>query len=145
LTAVCAEGNGLHLDINAAVKAVKGLARYHILFIVSQLVAHASNQSDKVPFPSATMGALNHAGMVLAQAKQCLNQALLQAVAQSAAAGKVFSPQNWLKGKSAVNDQQLVAGTIVSVLKGMATPELTPFIASLTVPPGKFSFRWSAE
>ena len=57
----------------------------------------------------------------------------------------MFSPQNWLKGKGAVSDEQLVAGTIVNVLKGMATPELTPFIASLTIPPDKFSFRWSAE
>ncbi len=134
-----------NLDLNDAIKAVKGAARFHMLFVISQLVAHTSNQSDKVPVPAATTGALKYAGMVLAQAKQCLNQALLQAVAQSNAAGKVFSPQNWLKGKSAVNDEQLVAGTIVNVLKGMATPELVPFITSLTVPPDKFSFRWSAE
>ena len=85
------------LDINEAVKAVKGAARFHMLFVVSQLFAHASNQSDKVPLPSATIPALTHAGMILAQAKQCINQALQQAVTQSAAAGKVFSPQNWLK------------------------------------------------
>jgi len=133
------------LDINEAIKAVKGAARYHMLFIVSQLVSHASNQSDKVPLPAATMGALQHSGMVLAQAKQCVNQALQQALAQSNAAGKVFSPQNWLKGKSAVNDEQLVAGTILSVLKGINTPELAPIIASLTIPADKFSFRWSAE
>jgi hypothetical protein len=133
------------LDINQAIKAVKGAARFHMLFVVSQLVAHASNQSDKVPLPAATIDALKYAGMVLAQAKQCLNQALQQAITQSNAAGKVFSPQNWLKSKSAVNDEQLVAGTIVSVLKGMATPELTPFITSLTIPADKFSFRWSAD
>jgi hypothetical protein len=133
------------LDINEAVKAVKGAARFHMLFIVSQLVAHASNQSDKVPLPAATMGALKYAGMILAQAKQCLNQALQQAVTQSTAAGKVFSPQNWLKGNAAVNDEQLVAGTILSVLKGISTPELAPVIASLTVPADRFSFRWSAE
>jgi len=133
------------LDINEAVKAVKGAARFHMLFVVSQLVAHASNQSDKVPLAAATMGALKYSGMVLAQAKQCLNQALVQAVSQSVAAGKVFSPQNWLKGKTAVNDEQLVAGAIVSILKGLNTPEFAPVIASLTVPPDKFSFRWSAE
>jgi hypothetical protein len=133
------------LDINEAVKAVKGAARFHMLFIVSQLIAHASNQSDKVPMPAATMGALEYGGMVLAQAKQCLNQALLQAVSQSAAAGKVFSPQNWLKSKGAVSDEQLVAGTIVSVLKGVSTPEFAPVIASLTIPAENFAFRWQAE
>ncbi len=133
------------LDINDAVKAVKGAARYHMLFIVSQLFAHASNQSDKVPLPAATMPALTHSGMILAQAKQCINQALQQAVTQFTAAGKVFSPQNWLKTKSAVSDEQLVAGTIVNVLKGINSPELGPVIASLTIPADKFSFRWQAE
>lgn len=133
------------LDINDAIKAVKGAARFHMLFIVSQLISNASNQADKVPLPAATSGALKYAGMVLAQAKQCINQALQQAVSQSTAAGKVFSPQNWLKGKSAVNDEQLVAGTIVNVLKGINTPELAPVIGSLTLPADRFYFRWSAE
>jgi len=35
--------------------------------------------------------------------------------------------------------------TIVNVLKGISTPELAPVIASLTIPPDKFSFRWAAE
>lgn len=133
------------LDINEAIKAVRGAARMHLLFIVSQLVAHASNQSDKVPLPAATMGALQFAPMVLSQAKQCINQALQQAITQATSSGKVFSPQNWLKGKGAVNDEQLVAGTIVNVLKGLGGSELAPVIASLTVPATKFSFRWSAE
>jgi hypothetical protein len=141
-------GSGGHwprLDINEAVKAVKGAARFQLLFVVSQLFAHASGQSDKVPLPAATMPALSHAGMILAQAKQCINQALQQAIIQSDAAGKVFSPQNWLKSKGAVNDEQLVAGTIVNVLKGLSSPDLAPVIASLTIQPDKFSFRWQAE
>jgi hypothetical protein len=133
------------LDINEAIKAVKGAARFHMLFVASQLVAHASNQSDKVPLPATTMSALKYSGMILAQAKGCLNQAFLQAYNQSVAAGKVFSPQNWLKSKTAVNDEQLVAGTILNVLKGINTPEFAPVIASLTVPADKFYFRWSAE
>jgi hypothetical protein len=133
------------LPINDAVKAVKGAARFHMLFVVSQLFAHASNQSDKVPLPSATTGALQFGGMILGQAQQCLNQALNQAIAQSTAAGKVFSPQNWLKSRNAVYDEQLVAGTIVSVLQGLATVELAPMLATLTLPADKFSFRWSAE
>lgn len=133
------------LDINQAVKAVRGAARFHLLFVVSQLFAHASNQSDKVPLPASTLPALTHAGMILAQAKQCINQALQQAVSQSAVAGKVFSPQNWLKSKGAINDEQLVAGTIVNVLKGINSPELTPVITSLTIPAEKFSFRWQAD
>jgi hypothetical protein len=83
--------------------------------------------------------------MILGQAQQCLNQALNQAIGQSVAAGRVFSPQNWLKSRGAVSDEQLVAGTIVSVLRGLNSPDLAPMLSSLTLPPDKFSFRWSAE
>lgn len=137
--------NWAQLDINEAVKAVRGAARFHLLFVVSQLVAHASKQADKVPSPDATMSALQYAPMVLAQAQQCINQALQQAVTHAAITNKVFSPQNWLKSKGAINDEQLVAGTIVNVLRGVGGPALAPVLASLTVLPDKFSFRWSAE
>ncbi len=135
----------VNLDLNGAIKAVKGAARFHMLFVISQLVAHASNQSDKVPFPAATLGALQYSGLILAQAKGCMNQALQHALSQSQAAGKVFSPQNWLKGKSSVVDEQLVAGTIINVLKNMDARELAPVIASLQVPADRFSFRWVAD
>lgn len=133
------------LAINDAVKAVRGTARFHMLFIVSQLFAQASNQTDRTALPVATAGALTYQAMILGQAQQCLNQALNQAIGQSVAAGRVFSPQNWLKSRGAVNDEQLVAGTIVSVLRGLNSPDLAPMLASLTLPPDKFSFRWSAE
>lgn len=133
------------LDLNEAIKAVRGLAKFHMLFVVSQLFAHASNQSDKVPLPAATMAALPYAGLILGQAMGSMNQALQHAVSQSNHAGKVFSPQNWLKGKGSINDEQLVAGTIVTVLKNMAAPELAPAIGSLKIPADKFSFRWTAE
>ena len=133
------------LDLNEAIKAVKGSSRFHMLFIISQLFAACSNQSDKVPFPQATFGALQYSGLILAQAKGCMNQALHHAIAQSQITGKVFSPQNWLKGKSAVADEQLVAGTIVNVLKNMQSPELAPVIRSLELTPDTFHFRWSAD
>lgn len=133
------------LDLNQAIKAVRGAARFHMLFAISQLIAHASNQSDKIPSPAATIPALKYSGLVLAQAKGCLNQALAHAITQSEAASKVFSPQNWLKGKGAVSDEQLVAGTIVNVLKNMQSPELAPALSSITLSADKFSSRWSAD
>ena len=133
------------LNLNEAIKAVKGAARFHMLFIVSQLVAHASNQPDKVPLPSATRKALQFSGFVLSQAQGCMNQAFQGANAQSQSAGKVFSPQNWLKSKGAISDEQLVAATIMNVLVNMSSPELTPALNSLKVPAGDFSFRLSAD
>lgn len=133
------------LDINEAVKAVKGSARFHVLFAVSQMFSHVSNQSDKVVLPSATKAALPFSGLILGNAKACINQALQHAHNQSQAAGKIFSPQNWLKGKGSVSDEQLVAGTIVNVVTNMATPEQKPYLDSMKTAADKFSFRWSAD
>lgn len=139
------EKNWNALDLNDAIKAVKGSTKYHLLFAISQLFSCASNNSDKVPLPSATIGALPYSGLIIAQAKGCLNQALNHAIAQSQASGKIFSPQNWLKGKTAISDEQLVAGTVINVLKNMSTPELAPAIKSLSIAPEKFQLRWSAD
>lgn len=133
------------LDINEAVKAVKGSARFHVLFAVSQMFSHISNQSDKVVLPSATKAALPYSGLILGNAKACINQALQHAHNQSQAAGKIFSPQNWLKGKGSVSDEQLVAGTIVNIVTNMATPEQKPYLDSMKSAADKFSFRWSAD
>lgn len=133
------------LDLNDAIKAVKGAARFHMFFTVSQLFSCASRESDKVPLPAATMDALKHSTMILAQAKGCMNQALQSAIAQSQAAGKIFSPQNWLKSKGAVRDEQLVASTVVNVLQNMNTPELSPIVDSLKLDAKDFFFKWSAD
>jgi hypothetical protein len=116
-----------------------------LTLVNSELLETRLSEAERRDLPELMTEIEVEAEKCLAQAKQCLNQALQQAVTHSAAEGKVFSPQNWLKGKSAVNNEQLVAGTIVSVLKGLATPDMAPFISSLTIPPDKFSFLWSAE
>lgn len=131
------------LAINEAVKAVKGAARFHLLFTISQLFAHASDKPDSVPLPAATLNALQFAGPILNQAKQCINQALQQAVSESKISGKIFSPQNWLKSGQAISHEQLVAGAIMNVLKNMEID--AGFIGSLTLSPSDFLQRWSAE
>jgi hypothetical protein len=133
------------LSLNEAVKAVRGSTRFHLLFAVSQLCAHASNQPDKVPEPAATVDAVKYSGVILSHAATCINQAVVQAHARAGAEQRIFSPQNWLKSKGAVGDEQLVAGTVLNVLRGMKTPETQAVIDALKVSPEKFSFRWSAD
>jgi len=81
---------------------------------------------------------LNHAAT-------CINQAVAQAHGRAAAEQRIFSPQNWLKSKGAVSDEQLVAGTVLNVLRDMRVPETEPVIQALKVSPERFSFRWSAD
>lgn len=49
----------------------------------------------------------------------CLEKALQAALTQAQISGKVFSPQNWLKTKSAIDGQVLVAGTIAGMLPNL--------------------------
>jgi hypothetical protein len=98
-----------------------------------------------VPEPAATAEALKYAGTILNHAATCINQAVGQAHARATAEQRIFSPQNWLKSKGAVSDEQLVAGTVVNVLRGMDTPEIRPIIERLRIPADRFSFRWSAD
>jgi hypothetical protein len=133
------------LDINEAVKATRGSARFHLLYVVSLLFSHASGQADKVSLPSATQEALKFAPMILSQAKNCLNKALETAIAQSRTASKVFSAQNWLKGTAALHDERLVTSMVVDLLGSMAQGEMAQMIKSLRIPAEHFAFRWQAE
>ncbi|HEX6121747.1 MAG TPA: hypothetical protein VFY89_01240, partial [Ktedonobacterales bacterium] len=132
------------LTLNDALKAGKSYVRFHILYAISSLVAHASGQEDKVPHPSATLAlAQQFAGDVLPMAVNCLNKALSNAVAESQVAGRVFSPQNWCKNRSSVQSETLVAGTMISVLASLNETQET--INKLRIPAQQFGLRWTAD
>jgi hypothetical protein len=135
-----------NLQLNAALKAGKSYVQFHLLYAVSALVAHASNQSDKVPFPKATLElAQRHAAEVLPLAVNCLNKAMDQAVTQAQLTpNKVFSPQNWCKTVSCVQGTTLVASTIVSMMPGLGAGA-AELASKLTVKSDAFGLRWSAE
>jgi hypothetical protein len=135
-----------NLQLNAALKAGKSYVQFHLLYAVSALVAHASGQSDKVPFPKATLElAQRHAAEVLPLAVNCLNKAMDQAVTQAQLTpNKVFSPQNWCKTVSCVQGTTLVASTIVSMMPGLGAGA-AELASKLTVKSDAFGLRWSAE
>lgn len=132
-----------NLQLNEALKAGKSYVKYHVLYAVSSLIAHASGQGDKVPHPSATLStAQRHAAEVLPLAVNCVNKAMEQANTQAQLASKVFSPQNWCKAVSSVQGETLVASTIIGMMPGLGAGDL---IARIKVPSEAFGLRWSAE
>ena len=135
-----------NLQLNAALKAGKSYVQFHLLYAVSALVAHASGQSDKVPFPKATLDlAQRHAAEILPLAVNCLNKAMDQAVTQAQLTpNKVFSPQNWCKTVSCVQGTTLVASTIVSMMPGLGAGA-AELAAKLSIKNDAFGLRWSAE
>lgn len=132
-----------NLQLNDALKAGKSYVKFHILYAISSLLAHASGQGDKVPYPSATLAvAQRYASEILPLAVNCVNRAMEQANTQAQLSNKVFSPQNWCKALSSVQGETLVASTIVGMMPGLGGGDL---IAKLKVPNEAFGFRWSAE
>jgi hypothetical protein len=106
-------------------------------------VAHASGQGDKVPFPKATLEiAKNSSAEILPLAVNCVNKAMEQAVTQSQMANKVFSPQNWCKAVSSVQQETLVASTIIGMMPGLGAGDM---ISKIGINSSNFGLRWSAE
>lgn len=132
-----------NLQLNEALKAGKSYVKFHILYAVSSLIAHASGQGDKVPLPSATLNlATTIPAEILPLAVNCVNKAMEQANTQSQLSNKVFSPQNWCKALSSVQGETLVASTIIGMMPGLGAGDM---ISKLRVGSETFGLRWSAE
>ncbi len=124
-------------------KAGRSYFRHHLLFSISSLIAYASNQGDKVPNPSATYNiAQNNSADILPLAVNCLNTSLESAITQAQTAGKIFSAQNWSKSNASVQNQALVASTIIGMLPGIGAQQLQN---KIKIPSEEFGLRWVAE
>ncbi len=131
-----------NLNMNNELRAGKSYVRYHVLFAVSSLIAAVNKQPQAVIAPSATTRALESASDLLSMAATCVENAMQNALIQAQTAGKVFSPQNWLKSNASWQGETLVAGTQAGMLAGFPTgPAL---IERMKAPPAAFSAQWSA-
>lgn len=132
-----------NLSLNDALKAGKSYVKFHVLYAISSLIAHASAQGDKVPYPSATLElSRTTAAEILPLAVNCVNRAMEQANTQAQMSNKVFSPQNWCKALSSVQGETLVASTIIGMMPGLGAENM---IAKLKIGSDAFGLRWSAE
>jgi hypothetical protein len=137
------EKSWTNLQLNEALKAGKSYVKFHVLYAISSLIAHASGQGDKVPYPRATLELSRKAAAeILPLAVNCVNKAMEQANTQSQLSNRVFSPQNWCKALSSVQGETLVASTIVGMMPGLGAGDL---ISKLKVSSDSFGLRWSAE
>ena len=132
-----------NLTMDDALRAGKTNVKYHLLFAVSALISVINKQNTHVVEPSYTLQAISAANEILPLAANCVEQALQSAINQAQVAGKVFSPQNWLKNTASVQGQMLVASTIAGMLGGF--PNGKSLQNAVKVPANAFSPRWSAE
>ncbi len=131
------------LGLNEALMAVPSYAKFHLLFGVQVCFCIASNQSDKVPSPSATLPALSDPDPIITLAANCYNSALEVAVSEYQEKGKVFSPQNWLKAKDSLNKVQASLRMYMGMMTSM--PGGVDLKKRLVLDASKFSLRWSAD
>lgn len=130
-----------NLTFDNALKAGKSYVKYHVLFVVSAIIARV-NKQQLVVEPSATIKAAQQPNDVLALAANCLDNAFQNVVAMQAG-GKVFNAQNWLKSVPSVQAESLAAGTSATMLPGF--PNGKALIDLMTAPATAFAPRWSAE
>ena len=132
-----------NLAMNDVLKAGRAFVKFHVLYSVSSIIGNANKQTSAVVQPSFTIKAAESPSEVLPLAANCVDKALENALNVAQTAGKVFSPQNWLKSNASVQGENLVAGTIAGMLPSF--PNGKAMLELLKAPPQAFGARWSAE
>jgi len=136
--------NWENLGLNETLEALRSYARYHMLYIVSMIIANANGQEDKVPFPSKTLQIPEDVkNQILQNAVNYFNMAFEQAYDQAVSSNKVFSPQNWLKKKESIQLENFATKTVVTMLKSSSIK--TEFLNALKLQSENFDLRWTAE
>jgi hypothetical protein len=131
--------------LNESLLAMKSYAPYHVLYTVSQFFATASGNTDRVPRPKVTYNRAlerNITEQVVKMAAVCLNAALETAASEQQTAGKIFSPQNWIKAKSCLGGIKIAVTTQLAMLPIFGGKELKE---ALIIPKEDFEYRWEAD
>lgn len=131
--------------LNESLLAMKSYAPYHVLYAISQFFATASGNSDRVPRPKVTYHQASERSIieqVVKMAASCLNVALETAASDQQTAGKIFSPQNWIKAKSCLGGIKTAVTTQLAMLPTFGGKELKE---SLIIPKEDFEYRWEAD
>jgi hypothetical protein len=130
------------LPLNEALLASPSYSKFHLFYTVQLFFSAASNQIDKVPAPSATVG-FPDPDALIGFAANCYNSALDAGMAEYQEKGRIFSPQNWLKAK----DSLLKLSASVNMFMGFmaAMPGGPQMRQALVLPANRFGLRWVAD
>lgn len=132
--------------LNESLLAMKAYAPYHQLYAISQCFSIASNQSGRVPKPSATYANAQRHGMIdriVNMAATSVNFALETAANEPQVSNRVFSPQNWIKTKTCLSGIAAAVRMQLMMLPNVqGGPELKN---SLVISSEDFEYRWAAD
>jgi hypothetical protein len=95
------------LNLNETLLAMKAYAPYHHLYAISMIFGVLNKKNDRVPSPSAALEKAiksNQIEQIVKISGRCLNTELKVAANRKLPENRVFSPQNWVKSKTSLND-----------------------------------------
>ena len=132
--------------LNESLLAMKAYAPFHQLYAISQIYSIASNQSDRVPKPSAAYSNAQIHGIIeriVNMAATSLNFALETAANEPQPSNRVFSPQNWIKTKTCLSGIAVAVRMQLMMLPNM--PGGSELKNSIVLPSEYFEYRWEAD
>jgi AIPR protein len=138
------------LNLNETLLAMKAYAPYHHLYAVSMVFGVINRKVDRVPVPSKTYEKATGANLVdqiVRIAGRCLNTALKVAANRQQPENRVFSPQNWIKSKTSLNDVSAAIEQYFDMLPTMENMENVEkaLREGLALSQEDFEYRLSAD
>ena len=133
-------------QLNESLLAMKAYAPFHQLYAVSQIYSIASNQSNRIPKPSATYSNAQRYGIIeriINMAATSLNFALEAAANEPQPSNRVFSPQNWIKTKTCLGGIAAAVRMQLMMLPNM--PGGNELKNSIVISSEHFEYRWEAD
>ena len=145
---VWTQKNPLHL--NESLLAMKSYAPFHQLYGVSMCFSIMNNNPDKVPIPDRCYIKANSNGLlerIVVIAGVCLNSALTTAAHRQQPQNRVFSPQNWIKSKTSLDDINFAISNYFNMLPTMEGGDklLEKLKETLILNEDAFEDRWAAD
>lgn len=138
------------LNLNGTLLAMKAYAPYHHLYAISMIFGVINNKTDRVPSPFQTLEKAKNGDLVEQIIKisgRCLNTALKVAANRQQPESRVFSPQNWIKSKTSLNDINAAVEQYFDMLPTMENMEFVEkkLREGLTLAQDGFEYRLSAD
>lgn len=140
------EDNPLNLD--ESLLAMKSYAPYHHLYTISVLICELNKMQDNVPSPHVVYDNLVKSELfdeIIKLTGSCLNTAFKNANSQAVDNGKIFSPQNWVKNKSCLNDIKNSVRSLLSVYQVSLESKYNLYLQKLKMERTDFEARWTAD
>lgn len=138
------------MGLNEALLAMKAYAPYHHLYAISVIICEINKMPESVPDPAVVYKLLNEGDLldtVIDMAGNCLNAAFENASAEATEAGRIFSPQNWIKAKGSLKDIRTATRNSFTAMKmyPQGKQQLQILQEKLATDKELFEARWTAD